>query len=179
MPDTRAYLYKIRHQTAWKNCKKSKSTFISEIIDNAKKPKGRLPGPPDYGIHTLPIRGRSTKRHLWDKQKRITVLEEVTKSEKIKRGPADYKPQKTIKVLGSYLLNEKKGQFMNETEFCSAQSPSPQKYDPNFLAKSASSRSPNANLNRDKSDRPACLPFKKTDGVSPFHYKDKDTKWKK
>jgi hypothetical protein len=91
-PDTRAYLYKIRHQTAWKNCKKSKSTFISEIIDNAKKPKGKMPGPPDYGIHTLPIRGRSTKRHLWDKQKRITVMEDVTKTEKVKRGPADYKP---------------------------------------------------------------------------------------
>jgi len=68
---------------------------------------------------------------------------------------------------------------MNETEFCSAQSPSPQKYEPNILAKSSLERSPNANLNRDKGDRPACLPYKKTDAVSPFHYKDKDTKWKK
>ena len=40
-------------------------------------------------------------------------------------------------------------------------------------------RSPNANLNRHKSERPSCIALKREESPNPFSYKDKDTNWKK
>ena len=48
MPDTRAHTYKIHGQINYGLNKKPKSTYLSEIVDKAKSPKTRIPGPTDY-----------------------------------------------------------------------------------------------------------------------------------
>ena len=68
---------------------------------------------------------------------------------------------------------------MNETEYLGKQTPGCNFYKPNFSAKSQATRSPNANLNRDKSPKEPLIPYKKDNSPSPFTYKDVDTKWKK
>lgn len=48
VPDTSAHTYKTHGQVDMSLNKKPKSTYLSEIIDKAKNPKGRVPGPTDY-----------------------------------------------------------------------------------------------------------------------------------
>jgi len=48
VPDTRNKTYKIHGQIDYSLNKKPKSTFLSEIIDNAKSEKGKRPGPGEY-----------------------------------------------------------------------------------------------------------------------------------
>jgi len=67
---------------------------------------------------------------------------------------------------------------MNEVAFRAHETPSPGLYKPRYEVKSQFERSPQANLNRHKSERPALVPFKKVDGPNPFSYKDVDTNWK-
>ena len=49
VPDTASmHLYRIHGQVDQSKNKKSKTTYLSEIIDKAKKPGGSRPGPSDY-----------------------------------------------------------------------------------------------------------------------------------
>lgn len=49
MPGNNAkFLYKEHGQVDMSLNKKPKSTYLSEIIDKAKSPKGKVPGPTDY-----------------------------------------------------------------------------------------------------------------------------------
>ena len=48
VPDTRPMLYKIHGQVDLSLNKKPKMTYIDEIMDRAKKPERRVPGPSDY-----------------------------------------------------------------------------------------------------------------------------------
>ena len=52
-------------------------------------------------------------------------------------------------------------------------------YKPNEKASSLIQRSPNANMNRDKSERAPLRTVKRDDSPSPTSYKDVDEKWKK
>ena len=116
---------------------------------------------------------------MWDKEKRETFLESISKIEKTKKGPADYANTLKNKIPGNYLLKTEKGSLMNEVSFLGSQSPSPTHYIPNYDKSSLKHRSPNANLNRCRSERPTCIPFKKIDAPNPYSYPEKDTKWKK
>ena len=51
-------------------------------------------------------------------------------SEKKKVGPLDYSPERKYKIPGVYEYRTVKGQMLNEVEYCSAQSPGPDKYSP-------------------------------------------------
>ena len=94
------------------------------------------------------------------------------------RGPADYSPDRKIKVKGHYNTTIPIGGFMNETEFLSTQSPACVKYEADKQKIAQKRRSPNASLDRDgKGPRPVCLSIKKNDSPNPHTYKDVDTKW--
>lgn len=99
--------------------------------------------------------------------------------EKTKKGPADYTNTRKNKIPGNYLLKTEKGSNMNEVHYLASQSPSPTHYVPNIEKSSLKHRSPNANLNRCRSERPCGVPFKKIDAPNPYSYPDKDIKWKK
>lgn len=172
-------LYKIHGQTDWKNNKRSKVTILAEIGEKIKKAGGKNMGPTDYPWDKQPVEGKCTKRYLWDKEKRETFLQTLSKKEKLKKGPADYKNDPKTKILGNYLVKTEKGSLMNEIAYLSNQSPSPTHYKPVPELLSRHERSPNANLNRCRSERPTNIAFKKQDAPNPFSYPDKDTNWKK
>jgi len=103
MPDNYPHLHKIHGQVSWKDNKKAKSTYLTEIEDRIKRYGGKNQGPGDYPYEKNPIEGKQTKRYLWDKEKRQTFLEVITKYEKAKKGPADYKTVIKQRVTGNYL----------------------------------------------------------------------------
>lgn len=179
LPDQSAYLIKIHGQQDWKLQKANKSTYLTEIADRVKRFGGKNVAPGDYPYDKQPIEGKCTKRYLWDKEKRKTFLEEISIAEKSKKGPADYQNTQKFKIVGTYTLKTEKNQFMNEVAFLSRQTPSPTTYMPRHEVKSTLQRSPQANLNRCRSERPACLPFKKVDGPNPHSYSSVDKNWKR
>src|SRR6056300_1249304 len=72
--------------------------------------------------------------------------------------------------------------MLNEVEYCSAQSPASNHYKPKGpedAILSQHSRSPAANLNRNKAPMEKMIPLKRVDAPGPHHYKEKDEKWKK
>jgi hypothetical protein len=87
--------------------KKKKTTYLSEIIDNAKSPGGRRPGPSDYSYEKAwdYAKPQATKKFAWNKLKRSSVIDDVMKREKALKGPADYKDERKKKILGTYTTN--------------------------------------------------------------------------
>ena len=93
MPTTASmHLYRIHGQIDQSRSKKPKTTFLSEIIDNAKKPGGSRPGPSDYKTEQALdyIKLRTTKRYVWDKMNKTTFVHAIEKRESKLKGPADY-----------------------------------------------------------------------------------------
>jgi hypothetical protein len=120
----------------WKLQKANKSTYLTEIADRVKRYGGKNVAPGDYPYDKQPVDGKTTKRYLWDKEKRRTFLEEVSIAEKGKKGPADYQNTKKFKIIGTYTQKTEKNQLINEVEFLSRQSPSPTTYNPRINVKS-------------------------------------------
>ena len=87
--------------------KKPKTTYLSEIIDKAKSPGGRRPGPSDYDSTKAwdYAKPQATKKFAWNKLKRSSIIDDVVKREKGLKGPADYKPEGKNKILGTYTTN--------------------------------------------------------------------------
>ena len=58
---------------------KPKTTYLSEIIDNAKKPGGSRPGPTDYKAELALdyAKTHSTKRYQWTKMNKTTFAGEI------------------------------------------------------------------------------------------------------
>lgn len=102
----------------------------------------------------------------------------MSKAEKTKKGPADYKPTRKYKVPGNYTYNSQKEGFLTEVSVLSLERPGPNKYEPKMERKSQMKRSPGALLNSFKSERDVCLPYKKTDAPSPHSYAAIDKTWK-
>ena len=118
--------------------------------------------------------------YRFNKEKRETVMETITKREKQLKGPADYSTERKYKIKGHYQSAVPSGGFMQETEFLAAESPAPTKYEADKAKMKQKKRSPEASLTRDgKGPRPICLPYKKDDSPNPFTYKDVDTNWSK
>ena len=152
---------------------------MDEIPKRIKRCGGKSLAPGDYPYDQQRLGGKTTKQFKWDTEKRETFLETISKIEKGKKGPADYNTLRKSKVHGTYTFNTEKGQFMNEVSFMSNQTPAPATYKPNNNADSKMERSPNANLNRCKSERPACLSFSKEREASPSpHTYEVEKKWK-
>ena len=72
--------------------KKPKTTYLSEIIDKAKSPAGRRPGPSDYAKDKSfdYATQHNTKRFQWSKTKRTSFTDDIMVREKALKGPADY-----------------------------------------------------------------------------------------
>ena len=130
VPDTRPKLYRIHGQVDMSLNKKPKSTYLSEIIDRAKSPKGKIPGPTDYNDEKAfdYATQNNTKKHQWPKSKRTSFTDDIQKRENKMKGPADYENTRKTKILGNYTLKTVSGQLMNETEFCAKQSPGSNHY---------------------------------------------------
>ena len=92
VPDTRAMLYKVHGQVDLSLTKKPKMTYIDEIMENAKKPERRVPGPSEYKTEQSYdwMKTNSSKRYQWNKEKRTSFTDDVIKREKNLKGPADY-----------------------------------------------------------------------------------------
>ena len=104
MPDSNNLIYrKDRYQTKWANSKKGKETYIDKILFDAKQPGRYVPGPSDY--KTEYVVHPTTKRYKWDKEKRNTIIDQITKDEKKKVAPNAYKtdPAFVEKIKGVYL----------------------------------------------------------------------------
>ena len=86
------HLYRIHGQIDQSKSKKSKSTFLSEIIDNAKKPGGARPGPSDYKTEQALdyTKLHTTRRYIWDKMNKTSFVHDIEKRESKLKGPADY-----------------------------------------------------------------------------------------
>ena len=177
--DQSAHLIKIHGQTSWAlNKEKTKPSYLDVYTNRVKAYGGKNIAPGDYPWDKQPIEGKTTKRYLWDKEKRKTFLEEIQRTSKLLKGPLDYKPERKYKIPGSYTIKTEKGQFMSEVSFMSQQSPGPVTYNPNPEMKSEMKRSPKAHLNRCASERPILMPFKKIDGPSPLSY-SVEKSWKR
>ena len=89
------HLYRIHGQIDQSKSKKPKTTFLSEIIDNAKKPGGARPGPSDYKTEQALDFSKlhTTRRYAWDKMNRTTFVHTIEKRESKLKGPADYSNQ--------------------------------------------------------------------------------------
>ena len=138
VPDTRSKMYKAHGQVDMSLNKKPKSTYLSEIIDKAKSPKGKIPGPTDYNDESAfdYATQHNTKKHQWPKEKRESIIDVIQKREKKMKGPADYTDGRKNKILGNYTLKTVTGQLMNETEFMSKQSPASNHYKVNYATQS-------------------------------------------
>ena len=180
VPNNDSKIYKIHGQVDMSLNKSQKTTFLSEIIDRAKHPNHKRQGPGDYDNDKAfdYSKTHNTKRYQWNKLKRSSVLDDITETEKKKKGPADYSPEAKRKIIGTYTSKVPTGSLMNETEFVSAQSPASNHYKINFESSSKAARKPAANLNRDKSMKDPLKPWKRDDSPSPVTYKDVDTKWR-
>ena len=181
VPDTQSKLYKIHGQIDYSLNKKPKSTFLSDIIDKAKSPAGRRPGPTEYAFEKSfdYATQHNTKRFQWNKEKRSSFTDDIIKREKVMKGPADYDDKRKVKIPGTYTQNTPGGGLMNETEFLAKSVPGSNAYKPNFDVQSKATRIPKANLNRDKSPKSPLVPYKRDDSPSPVTYKDVDKNWKK
>ena len=72
--------------------KKPKSTYLSEIIDNAKKPGGSRPGPTDYNNElALDFTKIHATKLPWNKMNKTSWVHDIIAREKNLKGPADYK----------------------------------------------------------------------------------------
>ena len=63
---------------------------------------------------------RTTKKHVWSKDKRGGFTDDVIKREKTLKGPHDYSPVRKSKVYGFYGQKTEKGSLLNEVEYCAA-----------------------------------------------------------
>ena len=92
VPDTEAHFHRAQGMVDLTKNKRAKSTYLSEIIDNAKKPGNKPLGPTDYDMHLaldftkLP----KTKRYQWNKMNKTSFVDDIEKREKKMKGPADY-----------------------------------------------------------------------------------------
>ena len=101
LPTTDNYNSK-RYQTSWARNKSLKNTYIDQIFLNAKKPEKSTPGCKyknnlDNYIYAAPVAQK------WNREKRSSLLDDITRSESKKVGPSQYSPQASHKVLGVYL----------------------------------------------------------------------------
>ena len=179
-PDTTNKLYRIHGQVDMSLNKAPKSTFLSQIITDAKSVKGKRPGPGDYNREKAQdyATQHNTKRYQWNKEKKTSFTDVIQKREKVMKGPADYTDPRKQKIPGNYTLKTVTGQLMNETEFMAKQSPGSNHYNANLNASSSVSRITQANMNRDRSAKSTMVKIKRDDSPSPTSYKDVDTKWK-
>ena len=102
LPDQTPYLIKPHGQLDWKLQNSKKASYLTEIADRVKAYGGKNLAPGDYPWDKQPVNGKSTKQYKWDIEKRKTFLEEISKTEKGKKGPADYQNAKKFKILGTY-----------------------------------------------------------------------------
>ena len=160
VPDTASmHLYRIHGQVDQSKSKKSKTTFLSEIIDKAAKPGGSRPGPSDYRTEQALDYSKlhTTRRYQWDRMNKTTFVGDIQKRESNRKGPADYSDLRKKKVIGSYEQKSPKGQSMNLTLYMASESPGSGQYEA-IAHDVTSSRSPRADLNRDKSPKKVALP---------------------
>jgi len=181
MPDTRPKLYRVHGQVDMSLNKKPKTTYLSEIIDKAKSPGQRRPGPSDYSYEKAwdYAKPATTKKFAWNKLKRSSIIDDVIKREKNLKGPADYNDERKVKILGQYSTATAIGQLMNETEFMAKSVPASNQYKLNYESQAKAVRQPRADLNRDKSPKNPMVALKKNDSPSPVTYKDVDKNWSK
>ena len=133
LPTTEAFMErKDRYQTQWSKQNGQRNTYVDMILKDSKKKEKTVPGPTAYSPDPIAVKLPRSVSQIWSKEKKITYIDRIMKTEKRDVAPNTYKTDEAYKekVVGVYLgqnKNAKQG-LLNDQEFAWLSNPAMNQY---------------------------------------------------